>query len=257
MLKLHHRENKMNSSPTLSSSPFTSAHGRAHIVKILLIVGVVTTGMSLLAEALSIAFPPPGDDQELGDNLIGTVITLAVFLLAVLDLIVYLSTIVFFLLWLYRAHKNLRAFDPWCRTAYSAGMTVGSFFIPFVNLAVPYIAVKEVWQKSRLREDAQLSEPSPPGWFPIWWLFWLLASFAGNISLRMSFNENVSESTATTVSLIADVLHIVAAMFVYLVVDGIDRRQEEASAKAKLGRFSGPPPPPANLPMTDVLMPTP
>ena len=121
-------------------------------MKILLIVGVAATAISLLAAVLSLAFPPPGEDQELGDDLIGTVVTLAVFLFAVLDFIVYLSTIVFFHLWLYRAHKNLRAFDPWCRTNYSAGISVGSFFIPFVNLALPYIAIKEVWQKSRYRK---------------------------------------------------------------------------------------------------------
>ena len=72
--------------------------------------------------------------------------------------------------------------------------------------------------------------------------------------MRLSFNENVSESTATLVSLIADVLHIVA-IFVYLVVDGIDKRQEEATAKAKLGRFQGPPPP--NLQTSEVLVPSP
>lgn len=224
-------------------------------MKILLVVGVVTTGLAVLSESLSLAFPPPGEDQEIEDNVIGTVIMLAVLLISVLDLMIYLATIVFFLLWLYQAHKNLRAFDPWCRTNYSAGMAVGSFFIPFVNLALPYVAVREVWQKSRLPEDAYMYEAELPISFPFWWLFWLLASFAGRISQRISFNENVTESTATIVSLVAGVLHIVAAIFAYLVVDGINKRQEEASAKARLGKFSGPPPPPDNLPMSDVLTP--
>jgi hypothetical protein len=56
----------MNPSPY--PAPFTSAHGRALTAKILLIVGAVVTGMSLLAEALSFAFPPLTEDQELGDN---------------------------------------------------------------------------------------------------------------------------------------------------------------------------------------------
>ena len=228
---------------------FTSAHGRARIVKILLIVGAVTTGISLLLETLSLAFPPLGEDQELGDNLIGAAIALSVFLVGVFDFIVYVTTVVFFCMWLYRAHNNLRSFDPWSRLNYSAGWTIGSFFVPFANLVVPYRAVKEVWQKSRLPEDAILFETDPPALFPMWWLFWLLASFAGNISMRLSFNEKVSESTATMISIVASALSILAAIFAFVVVQGIDKRQEEASGKAKLGNFSGPPSPPAHLPM--------
>ncbi|MFN2406736.1 MAG: DUF4328 domain-containing protein [Pyrinomonadaceae bacterium] len=225
-------------------------------MKILLIVGAVAAGLTLLAEALSFVFPPLTEDQELGDHLSGAALLLITVLLAFLEVFIYLVTVVFFLMWLYRAHNNLGAFDPWRRFDYSAGWAVGSFFIPFVNLVVPYRAVKEVWQKSEPRDEAFLSPPGTPAWFPIWWLFWLLASFAGNISMRASFNENVSESTATIVSMVAGVLSIVAAVFAYLVVDAIDKRHEETSAQVKLGRFSAPPPPPVNLAMPEVVVPT-
>ena len=237
----------MNPSPY--AAPFTSAHVRAFIVKILLIVGAVVSGMSLLAEALSFAFPPLTEDQELGENLIGAALTFAIFLFALLDLIIYLATVVFFLIWLYRAYNNLRAFSGRSLN-YSPGWAVGSFFIPFANLVIPYRAVKEVWQKSGPPDEAFLSEPSPPAWFPTWWTFWLLASFAGNLSMRVSFNENVSESTATMVSIAANALSMVAAVFAYLVVDAIDKRQEETIGKIKLPNLSGPPPPP--LQPTDV-----
>lgn len=215
-------------------------------MKILLIVGAVATGVTLLAEALSLVFPLT-DDQELGDNPIGAVVMLIMFLLALLDLIIYLATVVLFLMWLYRAYGNLPAFNPWYRPNYSRGWALGSFFIPFVNLVVPYRAVKETWQKSGPPDEALLSEPGPPAYFPIWWLFWLLASFAGNISLRVSFNESVAESTATIISMIASALFIVAAVFAYLVVDAIDKRQEDTSGKLRLKEIPGPPPPPPNL----------
>ena len=235
----------MNLSP--NAAPYNSAHGRANIVKILLIVGAIAAAVSIVAEALSFVFPLPTDDQELGDNLIGTALVLVIVLLALLEVIIYLVTVVFFLMWLYRAHNNLGAFDPWRRFDHSAGWAVGSFFVPFVNLVVPYRAVKEVWQKSGPPNEALLSEPAAPGWFPVWWLFWLLASFAGNISLRASFNENVSDSAVTVISIVAGALSIVAAGLAYLVVDAIDKRQEETSRQVKLGRFSAPPPPPVTL----------
>lgn len=237
----------MNPSPY--PAPFTSAHGRAFIVKILLIIGAVATGISLLTEVLSLTFPLT-DDQELADNPLGAAVVLISFLFAVLELIIYVATIVFFLMWLYRAYANLRAFNPSRRLDHSPGWAVGSFFIPFINLVVPYRAVKEAWQKSGPLDEALLSEPNPPATFPIWWLFWLLSSFAGNISLRVSFNENVPERVATMISIVASVLSIIAAVFAYLVVDSIDKRQEETSGKLRLGRIPGPPPPP-HLSMPD------
>lgn len=229
----------MNPSPY--PAPFTSAHVRARIVKILLIVGAVLTCISVFAEMLSLGFPPPAEDQELGDNPIAAAIMLLIFLLAVVEVLIYFSTVIFFCVWLYRASDNLRAFNPWNRPEYSPGWAVGSFFIPFVNLVVPYRAVREVWQKSGTPDDLLLSEPGPPASFPIWWLFWLLASFAGRISMRMSFNENVDYRTATMVSIGASALFIVASFFAYLVVDAIDKKQEAASQKLKLGTFAEPP----------------
>jgi hypothetical protein len=243
----------MNPSPY--HAPFTSAHTRATVVKILLIAGAVVTGIYLLAETLSLAFPPLSAGQEPGDNPVGVLVTLAIFLLAVLSLIIYIPTVISFCVWLYRASDNLRAFNQWNRPEYSPGWAVGSFFVPFVNLVVPYRAVRETWQKSRTAEEAQLATPDPPASFPIWWTFWLLACFVGNISMRASFNERVPESTATILSIIASGLSIVAAVFAYVVVDTVDKQQEETSQKLKLGAFPVPPPPPANLPPSDAGVP--
>lgn len=235
----------MNPSPY--PAPFNSAHVRARIVKILLIVGAIVTLLSLLSETLSLAFPPLSEEQALEDNPMGFFVLLLTFLLAVLELLIYLTTVVFFCVWLYRAADNLKSFNQWSRPSYSPGFAVGSFFIPFANLVIPYRAVKEVWEKSLTPDEAMLSAPGAPAVFPVWWAFWLVSSFAGNISMRLSFNENVPHSTATIVSIIASALHIIAAVFAYQVVDAIDKRQEDASGKLNLGRFSGPPPPPADL----------
>lgn len=226
---------------------FTSAHIRANIVKILLVVGAIVTGLSMLVEAVSLAIPPLTEDQEPGDNPMALAIGLLMLLVGILSILIYIATVIFFLIWLYRASDNLPAFGNSPRSlSYSPGWAVGSFFVPFVNLVVPYRAVKEVWQKSVPLDEVLLSEPSPPPWFPIWWLFWLLAGFSGNISLRLSFNESVPESTATIVSIIAGALSIIAAILAYVVVDDIDKRQEDTSRKLGLRKFLEPPPNPPN-----------
>jgi len=243
----------MNPSPY--RAPFKSAHLRATIVKILLIVGAAAAGLSLLADALSLAFPPLAEDQELADNPLGAILVFIILLLSFLELIIYVTTVVFFSIWLYRAADNVRAFDTWRRLKHSPGWAVGSFFIPFLNLVVPYRAVKEVWQESGPPGERHLSATNPPAFFPVWWLFWLLASFAGNASFRASFNENIPESTATIISAVAGGLAIVAAMFAYLVVDSIDKKQEETAATLRLGQPPGPPGPPADLLMRDAVEP--
>ena len=244
----------MNPSPYPAN--YTSAHVRARIVKILLTAGAGVAVLSLIAEALSLVFPPVADGQEISDNLMGAAVSIFIVLLALLDFFIYLATVVFFLMWLYRAYNNLRAFNQWSRLDSSAGWAVGSFFIPFVNLVAPYRAVKEVWQKSWPADEALLSAPSPPASFPLWWLFWLLSNFANNISFRLTFTENVEGSTATIVSMIAGALSILAAVFAYLVVDSIDKRQEETSGKGQLPSFPTPPPPPTYPPLSDVVAPT-
>lgn len=245
----------MNPSPY--PRPFNSAHVRARIVKILLVAGAIVTGLSIFFEALTLAFPPLSEDQELAENPFGAVLVLFVFLFAVLSVLIYIATVVVFLMWLYRASDNLRAFNPWARPEYSPGWAVGWFFIPFANLFMPFRVVKEVWQKSGPPDEDFIVAPSLPATFIVWWVFWLLASFSGNISMRLSFNENVDQSTATIVSIVAGTLSIIAALFAYLVVDAIDDKQEETARKIKLGNFAEPPPPPSNLQMPDTLAPAP
>jgi len=242
----------MNPSP----HPFTSAHVRAVIVKILLIVNAVVAGLILLVDALTLVFPLPIPGQEPGENPMGIVLAILMFLLGVFEIIVYLTTVVFFCMWLYRSYNNLRAFDQWSRLDSSAGWAVGSFFIPFVNLVVPYRAVREVWQNSWPPEEARLSAPDPPASFPLWWMFWLLAAFAGQISWRVTFTEGVPANTAALISIGAGALSILAAVFAFLVVNAIDKRQEETSRSIKLPQFTGPPPPP-DLSMSGAVAPAP
>ena len=233
----------------MNLSSFRSAHPQANVVKILLIANAVLSGISLIIGALALAFPL-NDEQEIGDNPVGFAIGLVALGLALFSALIYITTVVFFLVWLYRSANNLRAFGA-RHLNYSPGWSVGSFFVPFVNLVIPYRATKEVWQNSVPPDQTFLSAPSPPGWFPAWWTFWLLSSWANNISLRLSFNENVSEDAIGIISMIADALSIVAAVFAMIVVGAIDRRQEETSKALGLGIFAGPPAPPTQFQVMD------
>ena len=231
--------------PPSPPPPYHSAHKRARVVIVLLWIGMAVHAISIPVDLVSLVLPQVDPNQEPGENLGGLLALMLQGVLGLLILAVYIATVVFFLMWLHRCCTNLRAFGINRRLiSHSPGWAVGSFFVPFANLVVPYRAVKELWQKSEIGTEESLfsSSISPPGFFPAWWGFWLAANFAGNIYFRLSMAEAPREAV-TVVSIVADVLSIVAAYLAIMVVRDIDRRQEE-SARRLPGSQSGPLPPP-------------
>jgi len=232
----------MNGSPSFRS--YVSPRSRARITKVLLIAGAIVGVVSMVVAALELVFPTLTPDDEVQDNPGGLVVALLQLGVGSVQVLVYIVTVVFFLMWLYRSYGNLPSFGtPSRNISYSAGWAVGSFFIPFVNLLVPYRAVKELWRNSAAT-DAFLVSDSPPAWFPLWWLFWLLSNFASNIYFRMAFREDISREATAIGGVITDVLTIIAAIFAIVVVEEITRRQEVASTSLGLVQPPSQPPPP-------------
>ena len=92
-----------------------------------------------------------------------SVAILLVFYLAML--VVLVATPIAYCMWLYRARRNIIALGiPGLE--YSPGMAVGSFFIPFVNLLVPFRAMKEAWKATEppivTDSDNWKHSPVPP-----------------------------------------------------------------------------------------------
>ncbi|HWN11217.1 MAG TPA: DUF4328 domain-containing protein [Pyrinomonadaceae bacterium] len=163
-----------------------------------------------------------------------------------IQLAVYLATIVAFLMWLYRSYENLPSFEV--RTSniqYSSGWAVGSFFVPFVNLVVPYRAVKELWSKSVPKAAEMFSEPGPPVFFPLWWATWLISNFADYIYFRLSWRGELDPDLDATLGVLTGMLEIVAAILAIMVIREIASQQEKSASliPRELGSPGLPPPP--------------
>lgn len=234
----------MNAYPL--SNTYVSAQKRANLVKLLLIVGIVISVLSILSLLLELAFPPFGDDQEVGDNPAAFTVLLLQMGVGLIQFLVYIGTIVVFCMWLHRSYRNLPALGA-RNIGYSPGWAVGSFFVPIINLFVPYRATKELWEKS-LQGPSYLTSNSSSAIFPLWWLFWLLANFSSNACFRLSWRQ-VSRDTIVVVCGLSDVLTIAAAIFAIAVVTAITQRQEESSKSMNLGQSPHwpVPPPPASF----------
>jgi len=224
-----------------SRGPYKSGHKRAQIVRILLMVGAALNAVMLVFYFVHYVAPDTVITDDTTDP-ITIIITLMEGGVALLSVGIYIATIVFFLMWIYRANENLRAFGV--SSSYSSGWAVGSWFIPFASLVIPYRATKELWNKSVPNTGTMFSDLSPPAFFPIWWTFWLLSNFASNAYLRLSFNEQLSPEADALLGALTSILSIVAALFAMKVVAEIDRQQtESASLIGQQAMSAGPPPP--------------
>jgi hypothetical protein len=210
----------------------------------LFIAGIVLDVAFLILLPLEIMFPISESEAESlsTSDALGILVGLLYLGVGVLGIIVYAATIVFFLMWLYRAYQNLPAFGvPKSSIEYSSGWAVGSFFIPFVSLIVPYRAVRELWRKSLPNSQALFGQSSPPVFFPIWWAFWLISSLLNQIYFRMMLRGNFESDPPPVLDVVIGFFDIGAAILAIMVVKEIVKQQTESSKL--IPQFSEPPPP--------------
>src|SRR6185369_17024227 len=189
------------------SRPFTSAHSLAQIVIILLAIGA-------LIDVIAIA----------GYQSIGT-----------LQLAARFTAFIVFLIWFYKAHRNLQALGI-RRGRYSSPWSVLLFLVPILNLYYAYDLVKELWRQSSpdlgfsddfLKQNALTLEhyPSKTALIGLWWGITIASLLAARFSDRI---------TGTWNDLTSDALAVVASIVLILIVKNIDARQEEKRRRLTL-----------------------
>ncbi|CAN5430443.1 MAG: DUF4328 domain-containing protein [Pyrinomonadaceae bacterium] len=236
----------------LPSSAFASGRLRAQLAVVMLGVMVAVDLVSVVVNSAFagqlMGFADQSAVYELGDDVSVSEILIAIF--GLLYLLVFILTVVAFLMWLHRAYRNLRALTTAPLEA-SPGWAVGYWFIPFVNLVRPYQIVKETWSRSDPARDTSgtflSSEPMrSTSLLGVWWGFWLPYNILGNISGRLTWRaETVGDYlTATWFDIASSVFGIVAGACAILVVRQINEMQE---TKARRHVPVGPPPPPASF----------
>lgn len=258
------RRNTLISNPYYSSPPQSSSatpqyyipspqpryvptQTRANFVCILLLANVGTSFASVLISLAELMWAGDLFAEDLENNPVALALALLTIGLAVLQFVIFVATIVLFLMWLYRAHENLAAFGiPRQQLQYSSGWAVGSFFVPFANLIIPYRAIRELWQKSVPQQATMFAALEPPGFFAAWWGFWIAGNIADNIYFRLSLRSETPVAGVEMLGIVGSVLGIIAAFLAIKVVREIQRQQVESSKLIpSQPAFASPPAPPA------------
>jgi len=180
-----------------------------------------------------------GSSVHIGIGLIG--------LASVLEILLRLSVIVFFLIWEYRSFNNLSALKA-RNLEFSPGWAVGWWFIPFANLVKPFQAIRELWNESDPEFDEETGflhvSPGTPEIIGFWWATFLLSGIAARISNAMVDSRSGAPSEYFPVALIvASILQLAAAILIILIVKGVTNRQEQRFNKLGVTEQFSPPPP--------------
>lgn len=92
-------------------------------------------------------------------------------------------------MWVHRAYSNLPEMFG-IPIDHTPGWAPGSFFIPFVNIFLPYKITQEIWDKIAPTEMV-----GQRGWLVFWWACWIgsgvLSRVTGNEELLMSMGVGV------------------------------------------------------------------
>ena len=138
---------------------------------------------------------------------------------ALLYLLVFFVTIIFFLRWTFITKKRAATFTRQ-KFEISPGWSVGWYFIPVAWLWKPYQAIKETFHASAPAELTKNHSFATPAILPIWWALWLVSSVMGNISAMFGMRPQTIGDVifATKMTLFAHVLGILVTVAAIAVV---------------------------------------
>jgi len=125
--------------------------------------------------------------------------------------ILFIVTVVFFSKWIHRSYTNAKQFQTY-PMRHSAGWSVGSFFIPIIMLFHPYQAMKDIWIASCGPKESRLDHSLVRQW----WAWWIISSFADQISNKASDTTSV-EGLYTAQSL-AIASYIISIILCYMAI---------------------------------------
>lgn len=147
----------------------------------------------------------------------------------------YITTVVAFLMWIHRAHRNLPALGA-TQLEFSPWGAVGWYFAPFANLFKPYQCMREIYNASEPQKPSADTGfefcKCAPAVVKAWWVFFLLFCLFSNADAmaRSDVDGPVALQIAAVMSSIKEALSLSAIIAAISVVRSVSRRQSQRAA---------------------------
>ena len=147
-------------------------------------------------------------------------------LIGIIQFSLFIITGIVFLRWIYFSNLNSRSLGA-SGMQFTPGWSIGYYFVPFLNIYKPYIAMKEIWKTSKDPKNWEMIKT--PSLFPQWWTLWIISSISANISFRLSMRaEELNELfVSSSVTLASDLVGIPLALIAIKLVGSIFDMQNE------------------------------
>jgi hypothetical protein len=137
--------------------------------------------------------------------------------------LLFIAAFVAALRWIYLANSNARALGAQDMMV-SPGWAVGWFFVPLMNLVMPFMMMRELWKASAKPSDWQL-EPAPAA-ILLWWVLWVASAITSLIALQLSMNPEAGAGAASEfLYLLSDLVFIPAVLLFAWLIGKIEAMQ--------------------------------
>jgi hypothetical protein len=195
---------------------------------------VATMLVNLVAAAIEIDHLGVVNDLDRGKDLSFETVDASddlVLIGAALQAIAYVAAATLFLMWFYRAYRNLPRLGTW-PLRIDDGWAVGGWFVPLFNFVRPKQVADDIWRGSDPRPGPKrLEDGGPvPALVHVWWgvccVAWLLA--IAERSIGSEAQTLPEQRTGVILTLIACAVYVLAGALAIVVVRRISRRQDAA-----------------------------
>jgi hypothetical protein len=154
--------------------------------------------------------------------------------IGVAQLTLFAVTSVFFVVWFFRAYKNLARLGVAGR--WGNGWAIGAWFVPFLGFVRPKAIANDIWRGSNpdLPPETVLnSEDEVPWYHTLWWGLFIAGGIFSRVAAQNLRDADTlsAMSSATTQVMISDAADIVAAIFAIAVVYLTTERQRRRARR--------------------------
>lgn len=141
--------------------------------------------------------------------------------IAIAYLVVYIISIVTFIMWFRRAYYNLHQKFEYLQ--HSEGWAAGCWFVPIVSLYRPYQIMKEIYTitiEVLTEKGIEVNQRLGKYTLGFWWTLWIINNILGQIVFRYQPNADSLEelSMSTILSLVNNLVGIPLAVITYKVI---------------------------------------
>ncbi|HVZ02589.1 MAG TPA: DUF4328 domain-containing protein [Dongiaceae bacterium] len=148
--------------------------------------------------------------------------------------LIFVAAAIPFMIWLYRANRNARALGA-SGMRYSPGWAVGWNFVPFANLFMPALVMREIWRGTYHLSPGQTQSG---GWLiPVWWCLWLATLATGEaaaVILKQAVGNIERAEIGSALALIQGFLQIALGLVVIVLTRRLSETQRRQTAIAEI-----------------------